>query len=121
MMPSKTRRTLAVALAAASLAAAPTSAFATASTGDLRGENAASQSLTAPATGDLRGESAASQSVTGTGVGAPSAPPVVVEVTKPVSGGFDWTAAIIGMSAGLALAVLAGVGVAGGRHRPSAA
>ncbi len=90
-------------------------------TGDLRGENAASHSVTAPATGDLRGESAASQSVTGTGVGAPSAPPVVVEVTKPVSGGFDWTAAIIGMSAGLALAVLAGVGVAGGRHRPSAA
>ncbi len=103
MMPSKTRRTLAVALAAAILAAAPTSAFATASSGD------------------RRGESAASQSVTGTGVGAPSAPPVVVEVTKPVSGGFDWTAAIIGMSAGLALAVLAGVGVAGGRHRPSAA
>jgi hypothetical protein len=41
----------------------------------------------------------------------------VVEVTDPAGAGFDWTAAIIGMGAGLALAVLAGVGVAGGRRR----
>ena len=41
-------------------------------------------------------------------------------MTNPDGGGFDWTAAIIGMAGGLALAVLAGVGVAGSRRRPTA-
>jgi len=47
------------------------------------------------------------------------AQPVVVEVTDPDGGGFDWTAAIIGLAGGLALAVLAGVGVAGSRRHPT--
>jgi hypothetical protein len=78
---------------------------------DLRGEAATSSAdrPTAPpsAAVDLRGEAAR----------GPFAQPVVVEVGDPVSGGFDWTAAIIGLGAGLALAVLVGVGVTGGRRR----
>jgi hypothetical protein len=124
-MLSKTRQTIAVALAAAILGVSP--ALAVSATGDLRGENAASLSATGH---DLRGENAAglSESVAppaddrrGPDAREPNAQPVVVEVTQPAGGGFDWTAAIIGMGAGLALAVLAGVGVAGGRRRPSAA
>ena len=100
---------------------------------DLRGENAASLSdqPTYPSpTMDIRGEHAASpsnQSVASGGSGLdlrsenarePFVPqPVVVEVDEPIADGFDWTEAIIGMGAGLALAVLAGVGVAGGRRR----
>ena len=57
--------------------------------------------------GDFRGEAAVE----------PSARPVVVEVGNPVSTGFDWTAAIIGLAGGLAIAVLAGVGVAWQRRR----
>lgn len=48
------------------------------------------------------------------------AQPVVVGVAHPDGGGFDWTAAIIGMAAGLALTVRAGVAVAGSRRRPTA-
>jgi len=47
----------------------------------------------------------------------PFAGPVVVEAGNPVSTGLDWTAVIIGLAGGLAIAVLAGVGVAGGRRR----
>ena len=103
---------------------------------DLRGEDAASRSaaLTVPRVhSDVRGENAigvtdtvappaddqrspdAREPVGGQGV----AQPVVVEVTDPDGGGFDWTAAIIGMVAGLALTVLAGVAVAGSRRRPT--
>ena len=42
---------------------------------------------------------------------------MVVEVGNPVSTGFDWTAAIIGLAGGLAITVLAGVGVAWLRRR----
>ena len=134
-MFSNTRSTLAIAFAATILGASP--ALAVPGGGDLRGENAAARSaiLTLPAAhSDLRGENAAGMSdpVTppandrrspdarepdgGQGV----AQPVVVEVTDPDgTSGFDWTAAIIGMVGGLALAVLAGVSVAGSRRRPS--
>lgn len=150
-MFSITRSTLAVALAATTLGASP--ALAISADDDLRGENAAAQSLPVAATGsDLRGEHAAGQAgapaATGSDLrgehaiaatdiatspandrrspdarvpvgGSVGAQPVVVEVTDPTGSGFDWVAAIIGMGAGLALAVLAGVGVAGGRRRPT--
>ena len=38
-------------------------------------------------------------------------------IAEPASPGFDWTSAIIGAAAGLALAVLAGGAVGGGRVR----
>jgi hypothetical protein len=79
-------------------------------TSDARGEHAASLSDATAGSGagsDLRTEAAAE----------PFAGPVVVEVGDPVSAGFDWRAAIIGLAGGLAIAVLAGVGVAGGRRR----
>jgi hypothetical protein len=84
---------------------------------DLRGENAigASDPVTPPA-GDQRSPDAR-EPVGGQGVPQP----VVVEVTDPSGSGFDWTAAIIGMAGGLALAVLAGVAVAGSRRRPRTA
>jgi hypothetical protein len=132
-MFSSTRSTLAIAFAATILGASP--ALAASGGDDLRGENAAAQSaiLTQPGhNSDLRGENAIGASEPGTPpaddqrspdarepVGA-LAQPVVVEVTDPHGSGFDWTAAIIGMAGGLALAVLAGVGVAGGRRRPTA-
>ena len=133
-MLSSTRSTLAIAIAATILGASPALAM---PADDLRGENAAALSehaVAQPATGaDLRGENAivvsdpgtppaddqrspdAREPVGGQGV----AQPVVVEVTDPAGSGFDWTAAIIGMAGGLALAVLAGVGVAGSRRRPT--
>ena len=103
---------------------------------DLRGENAVSRSatLTLPGThSDLRGEHAIGVSDRGTPPaddqrspdarepvgGQGVAQPVVVEVTNPDGSGFDWTAAIIGMAGGLALTMLAGVGVAGSRRRPT--
>jgi hypothetical protein len=43
--------------------------------------------------------------------------PVVVNTEAPASTGFDWTSAIIGIAGGLALAVLAGAAVSGGRPR----
>jgi hypothetical protein len=133
-MLSNIRSTLAIALAAAILGASP--ALAMPAGDDLRGEIAATpqHAVAPPAAGsDLRGENAvgtpdpvirladdqrspdAREPVGGQGV----AQPVVVEVPNPDGTGFDWIAAIIGMGAGLALAVLAGVGVAGGRGRPT--
>jgi hypothetical protein len=111
-MLTKSRTTLAVALATAALGASP--ALATAADTaplDARGEHAASLSVTPPGS-DLRSPDA--REPVG---GETSAPPVVVELSDPAVAGFDWTAAIIGMGAGLALAVLAGVGVSGGRRR----
>jgi hypothetical protein len=124
-MLSKTRRTLAVALAASAIGAAPAAAMpADSGTGgkpdprqldmhastvvpDARGENAASIGQAMPSD-DLR--TADSREPVGS-------QPVVVEVSDPAPAGFDWTAAIIGLGAGLALAVLAGVGVTGTRRR----
>jgi hypothetical protein len=85
------------------------------STQDARGEHAAALAeRSAGSDGarvDLRGDAARE----------PFVQPVVVEVDEPASVGFDWQAAIIGLGAGLALAVLAGVGVAGGRRRQAGA
>jgi hypothetical protein len=82
---------------------------------DARGEHAASlaDDLAAPddRTGDQRTPDAVEQFVR----------PVVVEVGDPVSPGFDWTAAIIGIAGGLAFAVLAGAAVTGGRRRRTGA
>jgi len=127
-MLTKSRLTVATALAAAAIGAQPAYAGPVdpvdprqqdmhastvtrpdRSADDARGEHAASLA-DSPPTGDLRAE--ASREPIGV-------QPVVVEVDEPVSSGFDWTAAIIGLGAGLALAVLAGVGVAGSRRRPS--
>ena len=132
-MFSNTRSTLAIAIAATILGASPALAM---PADDLRGENAAalSATLTQPVGhSDLRGENAIGVSDPGTPPaddqrspdarepvgGQGVAQPVVVEVTDPAGSGFDWTAAIIGMAGGLALAVLAGVGVAGNRRRPT--
>lgn len=133
-MFSNTRSTLAIAFAATILGASP--ALAGPGGDDLRGENAASRSatLTLPGThSELRGENAIGASDPGTPPaddqrsadarepvgGQGVAPPVVVEVTNPDGGGFDWTAAIIGVAGGLALTVLAGVAIAGSRRRPT--
>jgi hypothetical protein len=109
-MLAKSRLTLAVALAITALGGAPALAYTT----DARGEHAASLSdrPVGPesAQADQRSPDAAE----------PFVRPVVVEVDDPISAGFDWTAAIVGMGAGLALAVLAGVGVSGGRRRRAA-
>ena len=76
---------------------------------DARGEFAASEPKTTPAlASDQRTPDARE----------PFVRPVVVEIGDPAPGGFDWPAAIIGLAGGLALAVLAGVGVAGARRRP---
>ena len=100
---------------------------------DARGEYAASQSENRAGSGitmvDARGEHAASLSGNRAGSGTiavdargefardPIVPPVVVEIDDPVSGGFDWTAGMIGLAGGVAVAVLAGAAVAGGRRR----
>jgi hypothetical protein len=74
---------------------------------DARGEHAASLA-DRPAEADLRTPDAVE----------PFVRPVVVEVGEPVSSpGFDWTAAIIGIAGGLALAVLAAAAISGGRRR----
>ena len=131
-MFSSTRSTLAIAFAATILGASP--ALAVPGGDDLRGEHAAALSATLTQPGghsDLRGEYAIGLSDPGTPPaddqrspdarapvgGQGVAQPVVVEVTEPDGSGFDWTAAIIGMAGGLALAVLARVGVAGSRRR----
>jgi hypothetical protein len=136
-MLTKSRTTLAAALAVAALGATPALAAPidpVGSTTDARGEHAASLSerstTVEPAggTSDARGEHAASLSERSTtGANAtdlrsadarePFVRPVVVEVGDPASGGFDWTAGIAGLAGGLALAILAGVGVAGARRR----
>jgi hypothetical protein len=126
-MLSKTRRTVAVALAASFIGAAPAAAMPSDQVGktdprqldmhastvqDARGENSASLAQPKPSA-DLRTADARDP------VGSQ---PVVVEVSDPATpAGFDWTAAIIGLGAGLALAVLAGVGVTGTRRRPRTA
>jgi hypothetical protein len=140
-MLTKSRLTIATALAAAAVAAPPALALpvdadSAAATTDVRGEHAASlsESRTAPdqrtaadlGTADARGEHAAamSESPTASDQRSPDArepfvrQPVVVEIDDPVAGGFDWTAGIIGLAAGLAVAVLAGAAVAGARRRP---
>ncbi len=105
-MLSKSRITLAAALAAAALGLSPSLALATpADSMDRRGEHAAALS-DSPGV-DLRTEAAVE----------PFAAPVVVEVEDPVSTGFDWVAAVIGLAGGVAIAVLAGVGVGVGRRR----
>ena len=123
-MLTKSRLTLVTALVAAALGAQP--AFAgpidpvqedtqagavqrSHAVADARGEHAASLAQTSPQ--DDRRSPDARVPVT--------SEPVVVEVSDPVSEGFDWTAAIIGLGAGLALAVLAGIGVNGARRRPT--
>jgi hypothetical protein len=124
-MLTKSRTTLAAALAVAAIGAAPAHATPT----DARGEHAASLSqstATGQGTADARGEHSASLSRT-TATPAPDqrspdarepfVRPVVVEVGAPESGGFDWTAAIAGLAGGLAFAILASVGVAGARRR----
>lgn len=136
-MLSRSRITLAAVLATAALGSSPSLALA-ADSQDRRGEHAAAladgPAVSIGPTG-VQGEYAASLS-NGTAVSEspsisdspksdfrteaaaePFAGPVIVEVANPVSTGFDWTAAIIGLAGGLAIAVLAGVGVAGGRRR----
>lgn len=114
-MLTKSRITLATALATVALGA-PSALAAPVDPVDLRGEHAASLSETKPAA-DHRSPDAREP----TGGGQTAASPVVIEVEEAVPAGFDWTAAIIGMGAGLALAVLAGVGVTGGRRRHAGA
>ena len=134
-MLTKSRNTLATALAVAMLGTAPALAAPIDSTTDVRGEHAASlpehSTTVKPAggTSDARGEHAASLSEGSTSAAIapdqrsadarePFVRPVVVEVGDPASGGFDWTAGIAGLAGGLAIAILAGVGVAGVRRRP---
>ncbi len=127
-MLSKSRITLAAVLATAALGSSSSLALA-ADSQDLRGEHAAALADGPAVSTSVQGEYAASLS-DGTAVSdsptgdfrseaavEPFAGPVVVEVGNPVSTGFDWSAAIIGLAGGLAIAVLAGVGVAGGRRR----
>jgi hypothetical protein len=130
-MLSKSRITLAAVLATAALSSSPSLALA-ADPEDIRGEHAAAladspavsigpagvqgeyaaslsdgTAVSESPKGDLRGEAAVE----------PFARPVVVEVANPVSTGFDWSAAIIGLAGGLAIAILAGVGVTRLRRR----
>lgn len=136
-MLSKSRITLAAALATAALGSSPSLTLA-ADPEDLRSEHAAaladSPAVSIGPTG-VQGEHAASLSdgtavsenpsipdsrkgdFRGEAAAEPYARPVVVEVGNPVSTGFDWTAAIIGLGGGLAIAVLAGVGVTRLRRR----
>jgi hypothetical protein len=120
-MLTKSRTTLAAALAVAALGAGPAQAMPI----DARGEHAASLSQT-QSSGDVRGEHAASLSQGSSEVAQDQRTadardqfvrPVVVEVGTPDSGGFDWTAAIAGLAGGLAFAILAGIGVTGARRR----
>jgi hypothetical protein len=109
-MLTKSRITLATALATVALGTPP--ALATPSEpADFRGEHAASLSDRPAVSDSPAGDHRTPDAV------EPFVRPVVVEIDEAVPAGFDWTAAIIGMGAGLALAVLAGVGVAGGRRR----
>jgi hypothetical protein len=78
---------------------------------DARGEHAASLA-NGPAPSDSRGGDRRTPDAV-----EPFVRPVVVEVGEPASPGFDWTSAIIGVAGGLALAVLAGAAVSGGRRR----
>jgi hypothetical protein len=113
-MLTKSRTTLAAALAVAAFGAAPAHAVpidpvgSGGTTTDARGEHAASLSQTSGAIAPDQRSADARE---------PFVRPVVVEIGDPVSGGFDWTSAIAGLAGGLALAILAVVGVAGARRR----
>jgi len=126
-MLTKSRLTLATALVAAALGSQPAFASPVDPTDPRQQDMHASTVHRPEATTDARGEHAASLSQTSR-QGDQRSPdsrvpvtsqPVVVEVSDPVGDGFDWTAAIIGLGAGLALAVLAGIGVNGARRRPT--
>jgi hypothetical protein len=121
-MLTKSRLSIAAVLAAAAIAApAATAMPADVTAGgenatvagtidDARGEHAAS--LSHPrSVGGVAGDQRSPDAV------APFVRPVVVETGEPSSPGFDWTSAIIGIAGGLALAVLAGAAVTGGRVR----
>jgi hypothetical protein len=126
-MLTKSRLTLATALVAAAIGAQPAFAGPIEPVDPRQQDMHASTVQRPDSVADARGEHAASLAQTSpqddqrspdTRVPVTSEP-VVVEVSDPVSEGFDWTAAIIGLGAGLALAVLAGIGVNGARRRPS--
>jgi len=105
-MLTKSRTTLAAALAVVAIGAAPAQAMPT----DYRGEHAASLTQTSGGVASDQRTADARE---------PFVRPVVVEVGgAPDSGGFDWVAAIAGLAGGLAFAVLAGIGVTGARRRP---
>jgi hypothetical protein len=127
-MLTKSRSTLATALTVAAIGAVPAPAIAD---WNVQGSppHDGGQSAVSPSgsISDARGENAASQSQTSGAVAPdqrtadarePFVRPVVVEIGDPAPGGFDWTAGIVGIAGGLAIAVLAGVGVAGARRRP---
>ena len=107
-MLTKSRTTLAAALAVAAIGAGPAQAMPI----DARGEHAASLSQT---TGGVASDQRTADAR------EPFVRPVVVEVGAPDSGGVDWTSAIAGLAGGLAFAILAGIGVSGARRhvRPS--
>jgi len=134
-MLEQSRLTLATALAIAALGASPALAAPTDPVATSTGEGVASQHRSSL---DARGENAASGSdyahggthypvapASGAGAGDRRTPdavepfvrPLPVATAEPASPGFDWTSAIIGAAAGLALAVLAGGAVGGGRVR----
>jgi hypothetical protein len=132
-MLEQSRLTLATALAIAALGASPALAAPIDPVASGTGEAVASQDRGAL---DARGENAASGSdYAHGGTHYPVAPassagdqrtpdavepfvrPVPVETGEPASPGFDCTSSIIGAAAGLALAVLAGGAVGGGRLR----
>jgi hypothetical protein len=114
-MLTKLRITIATTLAIAALGAAPALAIAdwnvqgsppndkTGNAASLSESRAGSDTPAVDARGEFSRE--------------PTIPPVVVEIDDPVSGGFDWTAGIIGLAGGVAVAVLAGAAVAGSRRR----
>jgi hypothetical protein len=129
-MLTKSRLTLATTLVTVALGASPALAMpAGPDAADARQQDMYASTVERNSTHDARGEHAASLSDTPAASESPRVDlrdaaarepfvqPVVVEVDEPISTGFDWTAAIIGIGAGLALAVLAGVGVAGSRRR----
>jgi hypothetical protein len=135
-MLTKSRYTVATALAVAAIAAPAATAMPTdqpagqnlpafPTPGDPRADlRQADMHASTVTTRDARGEHAASLSglPDGADLRTPDAVepferPVVVEVGEPASPGFDWTAAIIGIAGGLALAVLAAAAVSGGRRR----
>jgi hypothetical protein len=136
-MLTKSRLTIAAALAAAALAAPAASAMpadsvvndqpANRTAADPRQQDMHASTVTAP---DARGEHAASIAdppavAVANGGGDQRSPdavepfvrPVVVETGDPASPGFDWTSAVIGIAAGLAFAALAGAAVSGSRPR----
>jgi len=120
-MFTKSRIALATALAVSALST--TSAFAvpadapgtkTPAASDHRSPDAREGAATAPAE-DLRSPDARVP-ISEPLPSEPAVQPVVVE-TAPAGEAFDWTTAVIGAGGGLAIAVLAGTGIALGRRR----